>query len=465
MKQQTTGAGETIALDLTAPVQGGAMLARIDGQVTFVHGGLPGETVEVFKPAAKRGYLEAEALQLLGPPAAARAVPPCPYFGENTRLRGTIIHAQDGQGPVCGGCQYQHIDYDEQLRMKHQVLRDVLRRVGKILEAPVAPVQGSPAPYHYRNRAHWRITPEGELAYREAGSHTPVPIDICYLLTPPLVAILQAINSAADEIGLADLATGLEARVLADQDGKDAATLVLELAHTTSPAEAQTLGAALMDVCPASRGVVGIRGMESEMHLLAGEPRIQARFLDEVLTLSAPTFFQVNLPVAENMARYVLSQVGTLARKQVLDIYSGAGTFTVPFARQADAVIGMELDARAVDDARDTVARLDLDNVTLLQGEAATNLKVILPGTIESALVDPPRTGCASGVLAQLARIKARRVVYVSCDAATLARDLRVLLDQGYELEAIQPFDMFPQTAHIETIVTLLLPRKFQKRR
>jgi 23S rRNA (uracil1939-C5)-methyltransferase len=118
-----------------------------------------------------------------------------------------------------------------------------------------------------------------------------------------------------------------------------------------------------------------------------------------------------------------------------------------------------------VADARDSVERRGLDNVTLLEGDAGANLKALLPGSMDALVVDPPRSGCSPEVLRQLARIKARRVVYVSCDPATLARDLRFLLDHGYELEVVQPFDLFPQTAHIECVAVLKLPRKYRPRK
>src|SRR5690349_18583626 len=144
--------------ELLAPVQGGQMLTRLDGQVVFVHGGLPGEIVRLDEPVRKRGYLEADALSLAGSPHAARVSPPCPYFGENSRTRGDITDPGRGRESVCGGCQYQHADYEQQLAFKATILRDVLRRVGKIVEAPVNAPIASPRPYGYRNKATWMIT-------------------------------------------------------------------------------------------------------------------------------------------------------------------------------------------------------------------------------------------------------------------------------------------------------------------
>ncbi|MDB5077700.1 MAG: rumA [Chloroflexi bacterium] len=452
-------------LELIAPVQGGQMLARLSGQVVFVHGGIPGEIVAVDEPVRKRGYLEADAISVVRE-APVRDIPPCPYFGENGRHRGSIAVGQDVGGLVCGGCRYQHIAYATQLEIKQRIVADQLRRVGKILDAPVLSAEPSPAPYNYRNKASWLVTEEGELAYHEARSHRAVAIAECHILTPGVLRVFDAIRGASAELGLGGILRGLEARSLPTSSGEEAATLVLTLAPSISLDEATVLAEALQDVCPTVKSVsaIGTDRYAQPVHL-AGVERIRVAFLEELLSLSPTTFFQVNLAVAEALVRYTFAQLGPVEGRQVLDVYSGAGTFTVPLARQADAVIGVEVDEGSVADTRDTLARMGLENVTLLHGDAASGLKSLLPGSVSGAIIDPPRTGCSPEVLRQLARIRAPRLVYVSCDPATLARDLRFLLDHGYQLEAVQPFDLFPQTAHIESATTLKLPRKFQARR
>jgi 23S rRNA (uracil1939-C5)-methyltransferase len=458
------GSGQT-GLELLAPVQGGQMLARLSGQVVFVHGGIPGETVAIADPVGKRGYLEADAIGIMRE-APTRDIPPCPYFGENGRRRGSVAIAQDTPGLVCGGCQYQHIAYAAQIEIKQRIVADQLRRVGKILDAPVLPTQPSPSPYNYRNKASWLVTEEGELAYHEARSHRAVAIAECHLLTPGVLRIFDTIRGASSELGIGGILRGLEARVLPTGENGEAATLVLTLAQSISPDEATVLAEALQDLCPTVRSVSATwTDRHAEPVHLAGEERIQAAFLDEQLSISPSTFFQVNLPVADALVRYTLAQLGPVEGRQVLDVYSGAGTFTIPLARRADAVIGVEVDEGSIADARDTVARIGLDNVTMLHGDAGSSLKSMLPGSVAATIIDPPRMGCSPEVLRQLARIKSPRLLYVSCDPATLARDLRFLLDHGYQLEAVQPFDLFPQTAHIETVSTLKLPRKFQARR
>jgi 23S rRNA (uracil1939-C5)-methyltransferase len=456
---------EGVELDLLAAVQGGRTLARHEGQVVFVTGGISGELAHVSDLARRRGYLEgaADAVSRL---STLRVTPPCRYFGENGLWRGSIPTPFTLVGRVCGGCQYQHVDYAGQLGMKRAVLTDTLRRVGKIVDPPVDAPIPSPSPYGYRNKATWIVTEEGDLAYYEAHSRTPVPISTCLLLTPALQAVFDAVSAASADIGLAGLAHALEARVLPDLDGIDTGALVLDLAPSTTSQEAEVLAEALAECCPSVRSVWGraygaAEGTpEAQPLLLHGEQYQETMFLGERLTISPTSFFQVNVAIAEEIAKYVLDHCGTLTDRQALDVYSGVGLFTLPLARRADAVISLELDEGAVAAARRSVAAAGLENVTLLQGDAARNLKAILPGSIQSAVVDPTRGGCSPETLRQLARIKARRLLYVSCDAATLARDLRVLLDNGYELETVRPFDLFPQTAHIESVSALRLPKK-----
>jgi 23S rRNA (uracil1939-C5)-methyltransferase len=451
-------------LELTAPIQGGQMLARLSGQVVFVRGGIPGEVVTIDEPAHKRGYLEADATALVRA-AHSRAEPPCPYFGENGRARGSIAAPAPSRGRVCGGCQYQHIAYETQLAIKFQVISEQLRRVGKILDAPLRQVTPSPSPFNYRNKASWLVTDDGELAYHEAMSHQAVPISECHLLAVNVHRILDDLRIASTEIGFGGLVKGIEARVLPTAVG-DRGSLLLTLDSATSEAEALALADALLDVCPTIHGVTAITTeRDSTPVTLAGDSRIEANFGQEHFWLSPTTFFQVNTAVAEYLSRAVLGLLGPLDGKLIVDVFSGAGMFALPIAHVADAVIAIEVDALAVADARETMTRQGLENITLLQGEAGFNLRSLLPGSAHAVIVDPPRSGCSPEVLRQLARIKAPRLVYVSCDPATLARDLRFLIDHGYQLESVQPFDLFPQTAHIESVAALKLPRKFQARR
>jgi 23S rRNA (uracil1939-C5)-methyltransferase len=452
-------------LELLAAVQGGRTLARHEGQVVFVTGGIQGELVHVSDLVGRRGYLEgaADAVSRL---SAHRVTPPCPYFGENGLWRGSIPAPSAGMGGVCGGCQYQHIDYAEQQAMKRAVLTDTLRRVGKIVDPPVGALIPSPSSYRYRNKATWIVTEEGDLAYYEAHSRIAVPISTCLLLTPALEAVFAAVSAASAEIGLGGLAHALEARVLPDPSGVEACAIVLDLTQSTTSQEAEVLAEALAECCTNVHSVWGRAAastdgtVETRTRLLHGEHYLETMFLGERLSIAPTSFFQVNVAGAEAIATYVLEQCGTLTNRQALDVYSGVGLFTLPLARRADAVISLEVEEGAVAAARRSVAAAGLENVTLLQGDAARNLKAVLSGTIQSAVVDPPRAGCSPETLRQLARIKAPRLVYVSCDAATLARDLRVLLDSGYELETVRPFDLFPQTAHIESVSALRLPKK-----
>src|ERR1035437_9750747 len=206
---------EGVELDLLAAVQGGRTLARYEGQVVFVTGGIPGKLARVSDLIRRRGYLEGAAGSVTRL-SSLRVTPPCPFFGENGLWRGPVPASTTVAGGVCGGCQYQHIDYMGQQALKQAVLADTLRRVGKIVDPPIGAPIPSPSPYGYRNKATWLVTEEGELAYHEARSRTAVPISKCLLLAPPLQAVFDAVSAASAEIGLAGLVRTLEARVLPD---------------------------------------------------------------------------------------------------------------------------------------------------------------------------------------------------------------------------------------------------------
>ncbi len=202
---------EGVELDLLAAVQGGRTLARHEGQVVFVTGGISGELAHVRDLIHRRGYLEgaADAVSRLSP---LRVTPPCKYFGENGLWRGSVLAAPNSRGGVCGGCQYQHVDYAGQLAMKQAVLSDTLRRVGKIVDPPVGAPIPSPTPYGYRNKATWIVTEEGELAYYEAHSRTAVPISLPAPAVGSLLykaKLFDAVTAASADIGLAGLAHSL----------------------------------------------------------------------------------------------------------------------------------------------------------------------------------------------------------------------------------------------------------------
>jgi 23S rRNA (uracil1939-C5)-methyltransferase len=377
-----------------------------------VPGGIPGERVivSVEEPAPRVGRRKKRQRRLLPRVALAqvlerspwRLAAPCPHFG------------------ACGGCQFQHIDYARQLEIKREMVLDLLRSEGGFAEPPVLPTLACAVPWRYRNQMRFSVNREGQVGLTMRNSHRLIPLDEC-----PIAH--DSINQA-----LKVLAEKPQPRPqLLVRCGANTGQLLLQPAP--SPQVRAQLEAAGFDVRE-----------ESMEEALAG-----ARF-----RIRPSSFFQTNTAQAEQMAALVLRGLEVSPEMTVADAYCGVGTFALLLARHARRVIGIEESASAVRDALWNVR--EAANVQILQGKTELVLPT-LAETIDGLVLDPPRQGCQRPVLDALAERRVPRVVYVSCDPATLARDLRYLCatTAAYELVEVQPLDMFPQTAHIECVAVL----------
>ncbi len=466
--------GAPIELALQSGAYGGKMIARQTSdegsRVVFVQGGIPGETVRADLTVEKKTFAEARASSI----AAAspyRAAPPCPYFGENGVLRGPVplSGALQGARGVCGGCHYQHIDEAGQLDLKRGIVADLMQRQARLPDhVEVLPVIPSPQPWRYRNRARWTIDEEGLPSYRQGASDRLLSVNLCHIIQPELEAILTVLAGTEWRLPLRTLVDEITARTATpwydDDDPKGRPERIVELVlHARRGAKRRDLRMFAGDLGTALPGVNGVslsHALEAGAVLgsggsLYGAGYFDARFNGFRFRLAPLTFFQVNEETAELMVADVLTQLGDLKGKSVLDIYAGAGTFAFPIARKAEQVLALENDPLAIDDAHYSTRANKLENVHVIPGDAEVELEGLPVNAAAAAVLDPPRAGLGEGVIAQLARIGVDRVVYVSCDPATLARDLRRFGERGYTVERIQPIDLFPQTYHIETIVTL----------
>lgn len=366
---------EPIIVHLDTMTYGGEALGRHAGKAIFVTGGLPGEVVRVAITDERKNFARGQVIEVLEP-SPDRTAPRCPHFGFDA-------HA-------CGGCHWQHIDYAAQLRFKRDIVRDQLRRPGKVEDAPVRETIPSPAVWAYRNHAQFSVTPDGRVGFQAARSHRVIPIDECHVVQPEILAWLQTNRRVADS---------------------------------------------------ANRRM-SIRTPHTEFHIR-----------DAVFHVSADSFFQVNTSLIEPLIDQVLSRLERRADQTIVDAYCGVGLFSRFIAPQAGRVIGIESSRSAMADARVNLAAFD--QIELLTG-AVEDVLPRLDVPIDAIVVDPPRAGCAPAVLQAVIDRPIDRVVYVSCDPATLARDVRVLLDHGYALIEVQPIDLFPHTYHIETVTLLL---------
>ncbi len=403
-----------VVLDVTHIAHGGEAFGRVEGKVIFVPYAIPGERVRVEIVQEKKTWARARLLEVLAP-SPDRVPPPCPYFG------------MDG----CGGCQWQHIDYDRQLTLKREVVVDQLRRLGHIAEPPVREVLPVGAPFHYRNHMQFTVGSDGRLGLIKSESHTVIPVDTCLLLHPSLVEIYESLELEWDALRRVILRAGVntgERMIILETDRQEEPEIAIDM--------------------PVS---VVLHRPKKPPFPLAGLPFIRERVGDRIFRISSESFFQVNTPGAEVLVRLVREFLAPKGHETLLDLYCGVGLFGLSLAEEVGLVVGIDASESAMEDAAYNAESQGVENVALHEGPVEDVLDALWEPA-ELVVLDPPRSGAGRQVFENLRRLRARRIVYVSCDPATLARDASYLRDLGYRLTVVQPVDMFPQTYHIESV-------------
>lgn len=375
---------------------GGVGLAHAEGLTLFVSLAAPGDVVRVKLDRVQGTVGFASIVEVLKP-SAVRVEPPCPYFGR------------------CGGCDFQQLTYEAQLQTKVEMIRDCLHRIAK-LEVGDIPITPSVNEWHYRSRATWQLDSAARLlGYFERGTNRICDVEYCAVLAPQLQHTLEKIR------------TYVAAKTSRQPKHIDA--------------------------------VLGNEGLSVSPAIASFTARvISRRIADENYTFSADTFFQINHEMLEPL---IAAAMGDVTGQKAIDLYCGAGLFTLPMARRFARVTGVEANARAAEFARRNVAAAKLENIEIANLDVADWLKHSRSfEVLEFLLLDPPRVGCENAVIAGILAMRPRRIAYVSCDPATLARDLKKLIAENYTLDSVAAFDMFPQTHHVETVARLTAIRQ-----
>ncbi len=399
----------TITLELTSVAHGGDAVGRYGGKVVFVPLAIPGETARVELVEERGQYARGRLLEVMDP-SEHRVTPPCSYFG------------------LCGGCQWQHMDYDLQLRLKRQIVRDQLDHVGEQHDPHVLPTMGMNNPWAYRNRVRLRMDQRGRLGYYALHTHDVVSIDRCFISHPLLDEMWDMLDIEFE--GLAELSlragihTGERMLVLRGR-GEKPPELTVEM--------------------PVSCLYVPQQG---DPAVLAGRSYYVEGLQGRPLRISGPSFFQVNTLQTERLIDVVDEYLALQPGEKLLDAYCGVGTFALSLAHRVARVTGIESSPWSLNDA---VANTVEEHVGFYQGTVADVL-ADLDLSCDALVLDPPRTGCEQKALEALARCGPLRMAYVSCDPSAFARDILRLDRLGYELVEVQPVDMFPQTYHVECV-------------
>lgn len=430
----------------------GEGVGRYEGLTVFVPKGVPGDRLLVEIVEVKKGFARARLLDVIEP-SPHRIQPRCPVANR------------------CGGCQLQHIDYGKQLELKRDTVVASITRIGRLKDVTVHPTLGMESPWYYRNKAQF---PFGYRSGRviagffAPGSHDLVDLDVCEIQHPLGNAIMQAVRELAEAYAVPIYDershTGVLRHVLTrvGRGGHEAMAVLVtngpELPH------AHDIAAGLMERVPSVVSVVqNINPRKTNVilgetsRLLAGQPHITDQIGDLEFNISPVSFFQVNPAQTEVLYSKALEYAALSGRETVLDLYCGIGTITLFLAREAGEVIGIEWVEEAVRDAWTNAERNGVRNVRFVAGDAAVEMPKLVAEGVQADVVvlDPPRRGCDGSVLEAIAKVGPQRVVYVSCNPASLARDLSHLRTLGYRTVEIQPVDMFPHTAHIECCALL----------
>lgn len=440
---------QTIQLSIKSLGHHGEGVGHYDGFAIFIDGALPGELVEAKVTSCQKRYAKGKLLNVLSA-SPDRTPPPCPLFER------------------CGGCQIMHLSYQKQLETKRQRVIDAFERIGQFKGIAVEPCIASPSPLAYRNKIQMpvRNTPNGEVIFGlyAKGSHNLVEVDYCEIHCPLGEKIFQAAASIIKKSSLRayDPASrqGELRHLLIKSAQQTQEGLVILVTHGPKTADLVAIGEKLIQSCPEVKGVVHNRNergdnviLGEDYTLLAGSLSIEEQLCGLTFKISPASFFQVNPMQAENMYEQAIAFAGLTGTETVLDAYCGVGTLALIFAKKAKKVIGIDCVGAAIEDAMENGKLNGIDNAEFLCGDVKRKVKDL--ADIDLVLLNPPRQGCEAEVLQQVHAVNPQVIIYISCDPATLARDLSILMPLGYTVETVQPFDMFPQTAHVETVVKL----------
>lgn len=432
----------------------GAGVAKVEGYPLFIPNVLPGEEIEVqvTKTNKKYGFAKLIDVKKASPD---RIDPPCPVFWD------------------CGGCQLQHLSYEGQLVQKRKTVRDVMDRIGKLPHVPVHPVKGMDNPWRYRNKSQIPFSERNGktvAGFYETRTHDIVDTNQCIIQTEEADALMATIKHKLHELGLHAYDEvkhrGMLRHLVVRKARATGEVMVVLVTRTKNLAQKEAIIDVVKTVVPDVTSIMlNVNSKKTnvifgdETILLYGKPVIVDKIGDTQFEISARSFYQINPEQTEALYGQALEYAQLTGDETVIDAYCGIGTISLFLAKQAKEVYGVEIVPQAIEDAKRNAELNQIENAYFEAGPA----EVVIPNWYKSGkkfdvlVVDPPRKGCDEQLLNTILTHKPGRIVYVSCNPATLARDLRILEDGGYRTQEVQPVDMFPHSSHIECVAYLEL--------
>lgn len=432
----------------------GAGVAKVDGYPVFVQGGLPGEKANIKVIKVNKGYGIGRLVELL----------------ERSHFRVDIAKEDSHK---FGGCQLQHISYEGQLKFKENQVRQVLTRIGKLEDVKVHPVLGMEHPWHYRNKAQVPVGEnDGKLisGFFKPRSHEIVDTNESLIQIPEVDEAIQTVKEICSELGVKayneETHKGNLRHIMARYGKQTGELMVVIITRTADIPNKNKIVDEIVNRVPRVKSIVHNINpkrtnviMGDKTKVLWGNEVIYDYIGDVKFAISALSFYQVNPDQTKVLYNKTLEYAGLAGNETVIDAYCGIGTISLFLAQKAKKVYGVEIVLEAIEDAKRNAELNDISNAEFAVGKA----EEVIPNWYEQGVradvlvVDPPRKGCDEALLQTIIEMKPNKVVYVSCNPATLARDLRILEDGGYKTLEVQPVDMFPQTTHVECVSQMVL--------
>jgi 23S rRNA (uracil1939-C5)-methyltransferase len=402
----------------------GEGVARINGKATFIPFAIPGEEVDIKITMERPRFSKGEITEIIAA-SPDRVNPPCEHYYQ------------------CGGCAYQHVHYERQLQLKKQVVIDAIKRIGKQV-AVVNDVIGMEDPWYYRNKVTWHtgeIKGEKRLGYYQLDSRRHLPISDCLIISPEIKKFSQFLDCYLDVTGIN---SGQQVMIRHDSQGK--LYLIVE-----GPVNKESLKSLV-------KGYPGLESLfiyqDQKLNYIFGSDKLEFIIGERQYRVSPLAFFQVNNEQTKRLYDEVKKAATIKGGRRILDAYCGTGSIAIYAADENESVVGVDEFGPSIQDARINASLNHMSNCEFIAG-ACEKVLPSLKQDFDMVILDPPRAGCHQDLIHAIIEQKIPQIIYVSCNPATLARDIKILADSAYRIESVQPVDMFPWTSHVETVVLM----------